>query len=79
MALKFFRLTSDAHSSRIPITGMRRASCVDLRRRASSEITPAFFIAILALGDLEQDQSARAPQRATSSSLTASGLRKSPR
>ena len=61
--------TSVAHSCSVPTTGMSMFSWVDLRSRARSGIAPAFRMLSLLRWLLEQLHSARAPERATSTSF----------
>lgn len=63
-------LTSEAHSCRVPTTGISMFSCGDLSRRPNQGIPPALRMASLFLVLLLQLHSARAPQRATSSSFS---------
>lgn len=63
-------LTSEAHSCRVPTTGISMFSCGDLSRCPSSGMPPALRIASLFLVLLLQLHSAKAPQRATSTSFS---------
>ncbi len=70
--------TSEAHSCKVPTTGMSMFFCDDLSSRPSRGIPPARRIDFLFLVLLLQLQRARAPQRATSASLSCSALRDTP-
>ena len=64
--------TSVAHSCSVPTTGMSMFSCGDLSSLARRGMAPALRMACLFLVLLEHDQSARAPLRATSTSISPS-------
>lgn len=70
--------TSEAHSCNVPTTGMSMFFCGDLSSRPSIGIPPALRMASLFQVLLLQLQRARAPQRATSTSLCCSRLSDSP-
>lgn len=61
--------TSDAHSCKVPTTGMSMSSWEVFSSRANKGMPPALRMASLFEWLLLQLQSARAPQRATSTSL----------
>lgn len=66
--------TSEAHSCRVPTTGISIFSCVDLSSRASRGIAPAFLMASLFFLLLLQLHRARAPHRATWTSICNSAV-----
>ncbi|KAK0146323.1 hypothetical protein N1851_014370 [Merluccius polli] len=66
--------TSEAHSCRVPTTGISRFWCGDLSSRASSGTPPACQTAFLFLVLLLQLHRARAPHRATSTSFSCASL-----
>ena len=64
------KTTSDAHSCNVPTTGINIPSCDDLRSLANIGIAPARRMACLFFVDLLQLHNARAPARATATSLS---------
>lgn len=66
--------TSEAHSCKVPTTGMSMLECCDLSSRANSGMAPARRIANLLRSLLLQLQRASAPHRATSTSCSCAGV-----